>query len=74
LAAIQDKGCAFIDNIEVMHRIDVSEPIVAGDFFSVSMTLDSTTKDRGRVRLEELCVYEVNAGRIVCEQFFYGQF
>jgi hypothetical protein len=37
------------------------------------MTLDTTTKDRGRVAMDELCVNEVNDGRIVCEQSFYDR-
>jgi len=34
------------------------------------MTLDTTTKDRGRVAMDELCVNEVNDDRIVFEQSF----
>jgi hypothetical protein len=37
------------------------------------MTLDTTTKDRGRVAMEDLCVNDINDGRIVCEQSFDDQ-
>ena len=72
LAAIQEKGRQFMANVEQMHGIEISEPLVAGSFFSVSMTLDTTFKGQGRVRMEEICVYEVAAGMIVSEQFFYS--
>ena len=72
LAAIQDKGRAFMEGIEQVHNIDVSEPIVAGNYFSVSMTLDHTMKGHGRMTMEEICVYRVEQGKIVCEQFFYA--
>lgn len=58
--------------IETPHGIDVSDPLVARDFFSVSMALDSTVVGHGRLAFDELCVYFLVAGdRIVSEQFFY---
>ncbi len=72
LAAIQDKGRDFMASVEQMHGIVISEPVVAGNFFTVSMALDTTFKGRGRVTMEELCVYEVDDGKIVTEQFFYS--
>ena len=71
LDAIQEKGREFMRGVEAIHGIVVSEPIVAGNFFTVSMELDTTMKGRGRVRMEELCVYEVDDGKIISEQFFY---
>jgi hypothetical protein len=71
LAAIQQKGRAFMSGVEDFHGVVISEPIVAGNHFSVSMALDTTMKGRGRVLMEEICVYEVHDGKIVCEQFFY---
>ena len=49
----------------------VSDPVVAGDFFSCSMMVDLTTKEQGRNKMEEICVYEVQDGKIVKEQFFH---
>ena len=45
---------------------------MAGNYFTVSMVLDATFKGRGRVNMEELCVYEVDDGKIITEQFFYS--
>ena len=71
LAAIQEKGRQFMASVEEMHGVTLSEPVIAGNFFSIAMTLDATFQGRGRVKMEEICVYEVDDGKIVCEQFFY---
>jgi hypothetical protein len=72
LAAIMEKARQFMSTIEQFHGVVVSDPLVAGDYFTVSMALDTTAKGRGRVTMEELCVYEVDNGQIVSEQFFYS--
>lgn len=71
LEALQAKGRQFMSSIEEFHSVDISEPLVAGNFFTVSMVLDTTMKGHGRVRMEELCVYQVEDGEIISEQFFY---
>jgi hypothetical protein len=71
LAAIIEKGRQFQGAIEAVHGSSVSEPVVAGNWFSVALTLDVTFKGRGRTKLEEICVYQVHDGKIVREHFFY---
>ena len=71
LAAIREKGRRWADNIVEIHGGSVSDPIVAGDWFSIAMGIDATYKDRGRMPMEEICVYHVRDGKIVHEQFFY---
>lgn len=71
MAAIREKGKAFDESCEKVHSITVSDPLVAGSFFSVTMGLDATFKGRGRSAMEEICVYEVRDGKVVLEQFFY---
>ena len=71
LPAIIAKGKHFVETIEV-HGGSVSDPIVAGPFFSISMTIDATARAGGpRFQMEEICLYEVRDGKIVREQFFY---
>lgn len=72
LAAIREKGRRWADNIVEIHGGSVSDPVVAGDWFSLAMGIDATYKDRGRVPMEEICVYRVRNGKIVHEQFFYS--
>lgn len=72
LDAIREKGKAFDQTYETIHGITVSDPIVAGEFFSIVMGLDATWKQGGRYAMEEICVYRVRNGKIVLEQFFYS--
>jgi hypothetical protein len=71
LDAIREKGRQFNAGIEAVHGGSVSDPIVTGNWFSIVLTMDATFKGRGRVNMEEICVYQVRDGKIVREQFFY---
>ena len=71
LPAIIEKGKMFDSMLEEFHGSTISDPIVAGNYFSISWVLDATMKDRGRVKMEEICVYKVEKGKIVHEQFFF---
>jgi hypothetical protein len=72
LAAIRRKGKAFQENCIKVHSVLVSDPLIAGPFFTIAMGLDATYKDGARRSLKEVCVYEVRNGKIVREQFFYS--
>lgn len=69
LNAILEKGRRFSAMIEQVHSLVVSDPLVAGTSFACAMQLDLTIKGHGRMRLDELCIYEVKDGKIVSEQF-----
>ena len=72
LAAIKEKGRQFNESVEEMHDGYSTDPVVAGNFFSVAMGLDATMKGMGRMRMDEIAVYEVKDGKIVKEQFFFN--
>jgi hypothetical protein len=57
--------------VEEMHGGYCGKPIVAGNHFSVAMGMDATMKGMGRVKMDEIAVYEVKDGKIVKEQFFF---
>lgn len=69
LDAILAKGRAFTALIEQVHAVEVSEPLIATNSFACTMRLDVSLKGHGRINLLELCVYDVEDGRIVREQF-----
>jgi ketosteroid isomerase-like protein len=70
-AAIDEKNQWWETNMTV-HGTTVSEPVIAGNFFSLSMIIDVTDGTNGqRYDMGEICVYEVREGKIVKEQFFY---
>jgi hypothetical protein len=72
LEAIFEKGRQFKASIIEVHSSRVSDPIVAGNWFSCEMTMDVTMKEYGRVPMTEICVYHVDKdGKIDREQFFY---
>ncbi len=71
--AIQKKGEWWQENFE-MHGSSISEPIVADNWFSVKIEMDTTHKPSGhRSTMSEIAVYEVKDGKIVKEQFFYDE-
>jgi hypothetical protein len=71
LEAVKGKGVARRATIETVHSYTCSEPIVAGEFFSVVLKQEVTFKGKPRVALEEIGVFQVKDGKIVKEQFFY---
>jgi len=71
LAAIKQKGKMFNDMVEEMHGGYSTDPVVAGNHFSVGMGMDVTMKGQGRVKMDEIALYEVKDGKIIKEQFFY---
>src|SRR6202045_5492714 len=70
LPAIIEKGHKFESMVENIHGVSTSGPLVTGNAIALALTMDVTMKGRGRVKLEELCAYEVKDGKIISEQFF----
>ena len=69
LDAILEKGRKFSALVEQFHSMSMSDPLVAGNAFACAMHLDVTLKGHGRMTLDELCIYEVEDGKIVSERF-----
>ena len=71
LRAILDKGHKWEEMVEKVHGCTASTPLVAGNAIAMTLAMDVTMKGRGRMKIEEVCVYEVNKdGKITSEQFF----
>lgn len=69
--AIKEKGKKFNESIEEMHGGYTGNPIIAGNHFAVPMGMDVTMKGAGRMKMDEIAVYEVKDGKIIKEQFFF---
>lgn len=69
LNAIVEKGHKFEAMLQELHKVDVSEPIVTASAIAFKLTMDVTMKERPRETWEEICIYRVNDGKIVSEQF-----
>jgi hypothetical protein len=70
-APVRKKGEDFVKKIEEVHKVYATHPIVAGNHFAIGRGMDLTVKGFGRVKIDEIILYEVKDGEIVLEQFFY---
>lgn len=70
LDAVLEKGRKFQSMLEEIHSTTISAPIVAGNTFAFALQLDATMKGKGRMDMNEICVYKVKDGKIVSESFF----
>lgn len=72
LEAIAAKGEKFESMLEKVNTSIISDPIVAENFFSCSMLMNVHFKGNpNAIDMDEVCVYTVNNGKIVREEFFY---
>jgi hypothetical protein len=69
LDAIIQKGHKWSEMVTEYHGMKVSEPLVAGDCFALTMWMSVTMKDSGKMDMTELCLYKVKDGKIVSEEF-----
>ena len=71
MQAIREKAKFFEAHVEHFYSNIISDPVVAGDYFSLAWHSDLQMKGQPRSTNSELCVYKVKDGKIVSEQFFY---
>lgn len=70
-SSVRQKGEDWVKRIEAVHRRHTTEPVVAGNHFAVGREVDITVQDLGRIKIDEIMLYEVKDGQIISEQFFY---
>ena len=68
---VRKKGEAWVMKVQALHSAHTTSPIVSGDHFAVGRGVDITVEGFGRVKLDQVMLYEVKGGQIVLEQFFY---
>jgi hypothetical protein len=71
MEAIRAKATLFVSMVDGFYGDTISDPIVAGDYFSLSWTSDLKMKGEPRQINTELCVYRTSGDKIISEQFFY---
>ncbi len=69
-AAVRKKGTDWVEKIEAVNDAHTSQPVTAGNHFAVAR-MDITVKGFGRLKMDEIMLYEVRNGEIISEQFFY---
>jgi len=70
-AAVRKKGEDWVKRVEAFHGGNTTSPVVGGNYFSVGRGLDITVQGLGRIKIDQIMLYEVKDGQIVSEQFFY---
>lgn len=71
LDKVKEKARKWQEMTQEVHGGYTNKPQVAGNFFVCIMGLDVTIKGQGRVKMDEVAVYEVKDGKIVLEHFFF---
>ena len=71
MQAIREKAKLFDSYVEHFYSNIISDPVVAGDYFSLAWQSDLQMKGQPRTTNSEICVYKVKDGKIISEQFFY---
>ena len=69
--AVIAKNKHWMESVQEVHSSSIGDPIVTGNIFACTMDMDVTFKERGRVMMNEIALYEVKNGKIVSDQFFY---
>lgn len=68
---VRKKGEDFVKNIEAVHKLHTTHPVIAGNHFAVGRIQDVSVNGLGRVTIDQIMMYEVKGGKIISEQFFY---
>ncbi|MBC7400451.1 MAG: nuclear transport factor 2 family protein [Mucilaginibacter sp.] len=71
-ANVLAKTIDWYNSVEEIHSGVISDPLVAGNHFTVTMDMDVTYKKSGRMPMSEIAVFEVKDGKIVADQFYYN--
>jgi hypothetical protein len=70
-AAVRKKGEDFIKKITDFHGAYTTPAIIGGNHFAVGRGVDITVEGFGRIKIDQIMLYEVKDGKIISEQFFY---
>lgn len=68
---VRKKGMDWVEKVEEVHSASATQPVIGGNHFAVAYSFEITTKDFGKIKIEEIMLYEVKDGQIISEQFFY---
>lgn len=71
LDAMQEKEHRFLNAVSEWLKMEVSEPLISKNYFSIKMTVDVMLKNGQTIVLEEIIVYETKDDKIIKQQFFY---
>lgn len=70
LDAIIEKGKKFDAAVEKIFSIEISEPLITESAIAFKLTMNMIMKGKERMKLPEICVYQVKDGKIISEEFY----
>ena len=70
-ASVRKKAEEFVKKIQDFHGAYTTHPVIGGNYFSVGRGMDITVDGFGRIKIDQIMLYEVKDGQIISEQFFY---
>ncbi len=70
-AQLLEKEILFLKGIQEWREFEISEPLIAKDYFSLRMYTNVILKNGQNVKIDEIVVYEVIDGKIIGEHYFY---
>ena len=70
-APVRKKGEDFVKKIQELHGAYTTPPVIGGNHFAVGRGVDITVEGFGRIKIDQIMLYEVKDGQIISEQFFY---
>lgn len=71
-AEVKNKSVEWEASVQNINSSEISDPLIAGNFFTVTIKMDVDFRERGQMLFEEIAVYEVKDGKIVSDRFFYS--
>jgi hypothetical protein len=69
--AVRKKGEEFLKKVQEFHGAYTTQPVIGGNHFAVGRGMELTMEGFGRIKIDQIMVYEVKEGQIVSEQFLY---
>src|ERR1700743_2526093 len=61
-----------LSSITTIHKISLSEPIIAGSYFTMSLKMSFEIRDQGHMEIDEIYLYKVKDGKIISQKCFIG--
>ena len=68
LSKLIEREKDFLSRTEI-HKITLSQPLIAGCYFTVSLSMSFTIANQDKMDINELCVYKVKDGRSLVNSF-----
>ena len=69
--SVRKKAEEFVKKIRDFHGGYTTQPVIGGNHFAVGRGMEITVEGFGRIKIDQIMLYEVKDGQIVSEQFFY---